>query len=471
MKIAVISAGFDDAYSFIEQMRADVNSFAPSISFIGSQGVDPNYGYLDHLVIQNAGSCMVKIFPAAIDKLTLNNQENSVEDNIIDFSNWVIMINGEVFRDDDEKRIAKELRKQYAKRIVPLLSQYAEQHEQSTPNIIFVLTNAGSYLAPYLNSEGKAKLNTYIKESFSGVMHEGLEPIIIMHDAGNYKSAGTVLLSFLFLEQRAALAVSSNQLAKKNKQTEFEIKQLRAKIESEEKKGLLRSRKTIEYCQSKIVSLNSEIDSNKAKIQKNGQDVFQHHVGIAVNRLAANYSPLLVSGFEQIGYAYNSSQYMYDPDKRWFKIYKVFYAIIAGIIFLLLLFFSFLWIANNNNTEGPVFLRTSLLALLISFVVIVLDAKRSGGEDNILFNIGAAGTGIFGALCAFLTFKGAPGIIFLIGNIFFHIWKCIYAPSSAKKRQIERIKKRKIQLIAQFNDPLVALYDQKAKMEVQNGKQ
>ena len=127
-------------------------------------------------------------------------------------SSWIIMIDGAWFQSDKEDDIEKNIRKKYARTVVPLVSAYAEVHNGQPPDILFVVSKVSQYLLPYLNEEGKKRFGRIVESAFGGLVSETSKPLILLSDT-NIKTSVIAVLALSFLQYRSELIQSKNSLS------------------------------------------------------------------------------------------------------------------------------------------------------------------------------------------------------------------------------------------------------------------
>ncbi len=367
--VAILSTSESNQSELLQAFDAKRDLFAPQLSIqqVSGQGCisAAQNQYVVSLARQNAAQnvMVLRIADAGNSVFYAAPESDDTDDAkiiLLSSDSWIVDIDGIVFQSGEQKEIQKKLKKRIARRLVPLISQYAETHSERTPYLIFVISNAGEYMLPYMNQNGHAVIAEIIESAFGGIVTDIKQTLIMMFDS-SYQTEWIGILSLIYKTIESNLRASREKLIIENQKIDQRISHNREKLKMENDK-LFSSGKLIDSLESEIRSLTAKSESLKRQIASTNTSYELNHFGIALHYLIQRHSSMLISGFESAMYPYDDSFKGEITEHYWTdKLSKV--RLIISIPFIAVM----LWMMSKRPDDFMDKLSTVLAFAIIVF--------------------------------------------------------------------------------------------------------
>ena len=203
--IALISSPKSGETTFISEMFKDINSYAPIITATErSRAVSIN----SDLIVPHTYDLKVTYKDISnpedwtfslndYNGILLKDKESAgpgyyeFEKDILNTNFWIILIDGDCFKDNSIDSVIKAIKKNHSRIIAPLLTKYIESHNGKLPEIMFFITKGSNI------SYGKELITHALMEAFKIVIEDRYIPVISLSDTLCDKGAGIAILTIL----------------------------------------------------------------------------------------------------------------------------------------------------------------------------------------------------------------------------------------------------------------------------------
>lgn len=350
-------------------------------------------------------------------------------------TSWIIMIDGAWFESQNEAEIEKTIRRNYARTIVPLVSEYAEANEGHSPELMFVVSKVNDYLLSYLNENGKKEFGRIVTSAFGGLVSNEKKPLILLADTC-VKTATIAVMSLVYLQYRKEAEITLNKVSIQNQKIDSDLQQLRNKLNIENGK-MLKSNTTVQELEQHIHSLEQERKTNQEMIINPAKDTIFRNVGIALHRLMLRHTAMLASGFENVQYSYDDSK-----ERGHFQTYWSEKFITIDLIVALIMFVLFIIIQPKEERE----------MLFSGFIAAVVWGLIAVFVNNKIVRI----LGILGIIGGLLAAFNIYSIVFIILYV---TWFMI-STAISNKLEAKRAAELNIPIMERYKDELVRFYDE-----------
>ena len=203
--IALISSPETGETTFISEMFKDINSYAPIISIsqrsmavsINSDLIIPHTFDLKVAYKNNTNPESWSFTLNDYNGLLLKDKEAAgpgyyeFEKDVLNTYYWIILIDGDCFRNDSMEDVIKAIKKKHSRIIAPLLSKYIESHNRKLPEIMFFITKGSNI------TYSKDVITQALMEAFKIVIEYRYTPLIALSDTLRDKGAGIAILTIL----------------------------------------------------------------------------------------------------------------------------------------------------------------------------------------------------------------------------------------------------------------------------------
>ena len=203
--IALISSPKSGETTFISEMFKDINSYAPIITVTErSRAVSIN----SDLIVPHTYDLKITYKDVSnpddwtftlndYNGILLKDKESAgpgyyeFEKDILNTNSWIILIDGDCFKDNNIDSVIKAIKKNHSRIIAPLLTKYIESHNGKMPEIMFFITKGSNI------SYGKELIIHALMEAFKIVIEDRYIPVITLSDTLCDKGAGIAILTIL----------------------------------------------------------------------------------------------------------------------------------------------------------------------------------------------------------------------------------------------------------------------------------
>lgn len=356
---------------------------------------------------------------------------------------WIILLDANYFAFGTKEEIVRLFKRKVARYLSPYISDYAEEHDEKPPELLFVITKADGLL----NIFPQIVIKDIVMEAFESVFTPEYSPMILLSDTTITKSAGLAILTLFYIRYADELSNRVLKLNNRNHQIEDDVKELGRLIREIEAKKILgklpANRDKVKSYQGQIESLDMEKGMNDIEINQCSQDMGIKHLGTAVQCFIDNNSRLAINGFDRIHYSY-------DKTLEEIKGSDTCMTVAALLHFLIIIGFAIYSIA----TTGILNVLKVLVPVIVLLVFVGLAADARENTLKIIFGIFAIGTLIY-----FGSIVGAKGLMILVGYIAFLVITVVIAEKLDKttgKRCNKSVQRR-------YKDEVTLFFDSKVR--------
>lgn len=330
MDISITLLGISNSgkTNFIAEVVKDINSFSPKITIkpaVSTQTAEMDCFCNNLYVLNISESLNLELSICDYDGKLLNSQGNNQQDlkNVLYSSNtWIILIDGTYFTCEDEsiEKIIRKVKRSSARVLCPYISEYAEEHNETAPELLFAVTKANGLTGRFTPE----RVKYIVMAAFEGIFSENASPMILLCDTACTKAAGLAVLSFCYLKRKKEVLDGMIQLENCNERMKNKINELQhliCEIENQKILGKLpaNKRKT-ENFQKQIDSLKTEISNNDSRMEQYKTDTGLKYLGTCVRCWIDNNTDLAVNGFDKIDYQYDKSAVKIVKRSVWVKV-------------------------------------------------------------------------------------------------------------------------------------------------------
>ena len=319
--IALLGLSGSGKTNFINEVMKDINVFSPKISIKMRYPVMPYpaaaknteiFSRLSFALDTNGGEQWnFNVCDYNGELLKTREEDNeyfaNVKKHLQSSDEWIVFVDGNHFTEGTKEETVRLIKRKTARVLLPYISEYADEHNETTPELLFVVTKAGEIVDRF----SKETVKEIIMESFEGVFSEEYSPMVLMSETETTRSVGMAILTLFYLRYSDELENRALQLNKRNQQIEDDISELRNSVREIESKKILRktpgNRRKVEDYNRRIWSLRGEIESNIEKLKQCRNNIGMKHIGTALQCLIDNNPHLTVNGFGRINYPYDRS--------------------------------------------------------------------------------------------------------------------------------------------------------------------
>lgn len=329
--------------NFISEAIKDINSFSPKITITpmnSSQTVDTGAVYNNRYMLKAYENIQWQFSIYDYEGNLLKSHENDCIDLkrvLYESDTWVILVEGTYFNFDEEsdEKIIRKIKRSSSRILMPYISDYAEEHDETIPELLFVVTKSSKIIGRFATD----RVKNVIMKSFEGIFTKESSPMILLCETSYTKAAGLAVLSIFYMKYAEELSDRIRQLVNRNEQVKVDISELRSFIyEIEERKILGKlpaNKRKVENYRGQISSLEKESSSNSSEISQCRNNMGLEHLGICVQCLIDNNQQLIINGFDRINYQYDKSQTKPIKSHRWIKVVLIFNLCVLGIMQIL----------------------------------------------------------------------------------------------------------------------------------------
>ncbi len=445
MRIAVLGSQSMEQESLLKSFMKDITLFEPNIRFQQIAENETTSGTLNsiHYDMLIEGGRSVKVtfteYPKSFLAPSADALSYETEKDLLFLSEaWMILIDGQFFSGKTREETVKALKKNISKRLIPLITEYAERHNEVMPKFVFVLSDAGKYLLPYMNSEGKAYIAEIIEAAFGGIIPDLSNTLIMMNDS-TVRSCWIAVLALFYKQLLSVQGDISKQANVQSTSVQNKIDILQNKLAIESTKRF-KSKSVIANLESQLQQLRSEKSSIAQTAAKEDKKTEIRNTGLALNCLLKRHEAMLVSGFQSVRMAYDTSTESVYHEHYWKDRFRKINVAVLSIIILVMV--------GSMFVHPPEDTQTSIGGLIGGVFWAVIGLCVDNGIAKVL--------GAMGALGGFMMAFGKLGVICVIA---FFIWMWI-SNALSDKFEMGRIRRLNIQPTVQYKDPLAGFYEQ-----------
>lgn len=341
--VALLGISSSGKTNFISEAIKDINSFSPKITIMpvdSTQTVDTGDIYNNHYMLKAYENIQWEFSICDYEGRLLKSHENdfiALKNVLYESDTWIILVDGTYFNggeESDEKIIGK-IKRSSARILIPYISDYAEEHNETMPELLFVVTKSNRLIGKFASD----RIKHIIMKSFEGIFTEESSPMILLCETSYTKAAGLAVLSIFYIKYAKELSDRIAQLENRNKQIKRDISELWSLIyEIEDHKILGRlpaNKRKVESYRRQIFSLETESSSNGSEIIQCRNNGGLEHLGICVQCLIDNNQQLIINGFDKIDYQYDKSLMKPIKSHWWIMVVLIFNLCVLGIMQIL----------------------------------------------------------------------------------------------------------------------------------------
>lgn len=329
MDISITLLGISNSgkTNFISEVLKDINSFSPKITIkpaMPAQTVEMEYFCNNLYVLNIPESLNWNLSICDYDGKLLKSQRDDQRDlkNVMYSSDtWIILIDGTYFACEDEsiEKIIRRVKRSSARVLCPYISEYAEEHNETAPELLFVVTKVNGLDGRFTPE----RVKYIVMAAFEGIFSENASPMILLCDTACTKAAGLSVLSLCYLKREEEMRDGIIQLENDNERIKNKINELQHlvyEIENQKILGKLPANKRkAENFRRQIYSLKTEISNNDSRMERYKTDTGLKYLGTCVQCWIDNNPHLVVNGFDKIDYQYDKSAVKIVKRSVWVK--------------------------------------------------------------------------------------------------------------------------------------------------------
>lgn len=325
--ITVLGTSNSGKTNFIEELIKDINSFSPKMSImpiVSEQNYDTEI-FCNNQYILKVSENLQWIFSICdYDGKLLKSQANDnvdLIDSIYSSDTWIVLVDSTHFglgEESDEKIIGK-IKRNTVRVLMTYISEYAEEHDETLPELMFVVTKAGRIIGQFESD----RVKYIIMNAFEGIFTEESSPMILLCETSYTKAAGLAILSLFYIRYAKEVSDGIFQLEKRNEQIENDIFYLQRQICGIVNQKILgklpANKRKVESFNRQIISLDTELTDNRIRLEQYKSDQGLRHLGICVQRWIDINRNLIINGFDRINYEYDKTMVERVKSHLWIK--------------------------------------------------------------------------------------------------------------------------------------------------------
>lgn len=331
--------------NFISETIKDINSFSPKISMtpvISTQTADIEHFCNNQYVLNVSESIKWKLSICDYDGKLLKSQLDdklNLKNIIYSSDTWIILIDGTYFDCSEEldEKIIRKIKRSSARVLCPYISEYAEEHNETAPELLFVVTKANGLLDKFVPN----RIQHIVMAAFEGIFGEESSPMILLCETSCTKAAGLAVLSLCYIKCAKEISNGIIQLKNQNEQIKSKINGLRNLIYEIENQKILgkfpANKRKVEKYRGQIYALETEISNNHNRMEQYKKNKGLKYLGTCVQCWIDNNQQLVINGFNRIDYQYDKSAIKIVKKGVWVKITLGFDICMFGLVYALLM--------------------------------------------------------------------------------------------------------------------------------------